>query len=333
VFSPPFSGGRPEINFTSGPSGCTSGDSSYEYLLLVQQWPATQHSSTWPAGADTNDFSLHGLWPSRTGADVNSYPCTCTSEEFSESKVSASLDEMKVHWASYTGQDDTFWGHEWSKHGTCCDSTQGLEDQASYFAGGLKLRNQDSLLSALSKASITPGGSYTYAAMADAIKAVIGVAPLMGCKTGNTLSEVGVCYSKTLEAIECDDSVKSQSGDEVSDCDSSVKVVFPSASGPSPSPPSPSSGKCATQGCKFTAGAPCQCNDGCDNYDDCCPDYKTVCGGPSPPRPPSPTPPTPSTGKCVTGQHGPKCSADSDCTQYSDCIRCASSGYCTNVPK
>jgi len=257
--------------------------------------------------------------------------------------VSASLSEMKQRWPSYTGQNDEFWGHEWTKHGTCCDDTSGLSSQADFFAGALSLRSKAQLLSALAAASITPNGSsYSYAAMAAAIKAKIGVNPLMGCKTGNTLSEIGLCYSKSMTLQECDQSVKTQSGDEVSDCDSTVAVVFPSSSSPSPpspsppspsppspSPPSPSSGRCATQGCKFTAGAPCQCNDSCDSYDDCCPDYSTVCGHSPTPTPPSPSP----SGKCTEGARGPACSSDSDCTSITDCVRCASSGYCTCADK
>ncbi|GMI01175.1 hypothetical protein TrST_g827 [Triparma strigata] len=35
---------------------------------------------------------------------------------------------------------------------------------------------------------------------------------------------------------------------------------------------------------------------------------------------------------CVTSQHGPACSSDKDCSDITDCVRCASSGYCTDVP-
>ena len=72
--------------------------------------------------------------------------------------------------------------------------------------------------------------------------------------------------------------------------------------------------------------------------------FATACGtdplppspGPAPspgPPPPSPTPPTPAATSCVKNTHGPPCSADSDCTSFSNCIRCAGSGFCTDVPK
>jgi len=318
-----------EWGLGGGPTGCTTSDTHFDYLLLVTQWPATQPSASWPAGADVSDFTLHGLWPSRTGADVNTYPCTCTSEQFSDSKVASVMDQMKAHWPSYTGNNDQFWSHEWSKHGTCCDKTAGLSDQLSFFTQALKFREQAGLLAALTKAGLTPGGTYSYSNMSAAIKASLGVSPLMGCKTGNTVSEIGMCIdSSSQKFVECDTSVEHQSGDEVSDCDQTVPVKFPSASGPSPpGPPTPpSSGSCKQYGCgKFIAGNPCQCNDGCKTYDECCPDYSTVCGGPSPPTPPAT--------KCVAGQHGPACTSDSDCTKITDCVRCASSGFCTTQPK
>lgn len=35
---------------------------------------------------------------------------------------------------------------------------------------------------------------------------------------------------------------------------------------------------------------------------------------------------------CEPDTHGPKCASDSDCRRVGGCVRCASSGYCTDVP-
>jgi len=35
---------------------------------------------------------------------------------------------------------------------------------------------------------------------------------------------------------------------------------------------------------------------------------------------------------CIPNTHGPACSADGDCASVSGCVRCAKSGYCTDVP-
>jgi hypothetical protein len=36
--------------------------------------------------------------------------------------------------------------------------------------------------------------------------------------------------------------------------------------------------------------------------------------------------------KCPANERGPACSSDTDCTDLTDCLRCASSGYCTATP-
>jgi len=35
---------------------------------------------------------------------------------------------------------------------------------------------------------------------------------------------------------------------------------------------------------------------------------------------------------CIPNTHGPACTSDTDCIDVADCVRCASSGYCTDVP-
>lgn len=37
-------------------------------------------------------------------------------------------------------------------------------------------------------------------------------------------------------------------------------------------------------------------------------------------------------GQCASGHRGPKCSSNADCTNLANCVRCAKSGYCTDVP-
>ena len=65
-------------------------------------------------------------------------------------------------------------------------------------------------------------------------------------------------------------------------------------------------------------------------------DFGAACpGGSGPPRPtpPTPTPPTPTPQQCEPNVHGPACQSDSQCVGHDGCVRCAKSGFCTNVPK
>merc|ERR1719473_1086318 len=166
-------------------SGCTTSDDSYDYYLLVQQWPTTQSSTAWPEGANTSDFSLHGLWPSRVGSDSATYPCACTQESFDESQLSDILTRMETNWASYTGDNDGFWTHEWSKHGTC--STPLLTTQHDYFSKALDARFKTMLLVKLSQQGIVPDATKTYTS--SEISNAVGENPALGCK-GSKLSEI-----------------------------------------------------------------------------------------------------------------------------------------------
>ena len=44
---------------------------------------------------------------------------------------------MQQDWPSFMGADDTFWEHEWTKHGTCALDILGSEHK--YFKTVLKL--------------------------------------------------------------------------------------------------------------------------------------------------------------------------------------------------
>lgn len=57
--------------------------------------------------------------------------------------------------------------------------------------------------------------------------------------------------------------------------------------------------------------------------------FSKVCGGGSPPPSPSPGP---GGQVCMQGQQGPKCAQNSDCAKLKGCVRCAKSGFCTNIP-
>lgn len=304
------------LSVSSG-SGCTYDDATFDFYLFVQQWPATQSAQQWPEGANTSDFSIHGAWPSRTGSDASSYPCKCTTETFDESKVSSIMQEMTARWSSYGGENKEFWSHEWSKHGTCSQN----RTQLSYFQQALNIREEAKILSTLAAANIVPSDSATYTL--EDLETALGKDAIYGC-TSSKLSEVALCVSKTdmFTRIPCDPSVLSHAG-EFNDCPS-TGIKFPVAQAPSPSPspspsPTPAIGRCATYGCGgyYDPSRPCQCTKSCSDHDDCCPDYKSVCEGNST--------------TCVAGQKGPPCSNDADCSSYSDCVRCASSGFCTCV--
>ena len=70
----------------------------------------------------TEEYSMHGLW-----ADPENSCSFCTNEKFSENNLSEpTLKYMKMYWPTCMigGDNDHFWQHEWSKHGTCSGMSQ-----------------------------------------------------------------------------------------------------------------------------------------------------------------------------------------------------------------
>ena len=86
-----------------------------------------------------NNFTIHGLWPQYT---TSGYPSTCTTEAFNSSITdSIGMDIMVEKWPDVqydidSSSYDSFWEHEWTKHGTC----SGLS-QYDYFTNALELTN------------------------------------------------------------------------------------------------------------------------------------------------------------------------------------------------
>ena len=72
-------------------------------------------------------FTIHGLWPQYA---TDGYPSYCSTEPFDSTVPSTiGFDTMTEYWPdvkySETSSDyDSFWEHEWSKHGTCSQLSQ-----------------------------------------------------------------------------------------------------------------------------------------------------------------------------------------------------------------
>jgi ribonuclease T2 len=88
-----------------------------------------------PRPADRFHFTIHGLWPNY---DDGTWPQFCDSDyKFDEDKLDDLMDQLDEEWPSVFDSDETFWDHEWSKHGTCALNIFPTEH--SYFKHVLKL--------------------------------------------------------------------------------------------------------------------------------------------------------------------------------------------------
>eukprot|EP00040_Diaphanoeca_grandis_P011583 m.59462 g.59462 ORF g.59462 m.59462 type:complete len:300 (-) comp22708_c0_seq1:505-1404(-) len=210
--------------------GCDSTDKSFDYELIVMQWPGAFKQN------NTAFFTNHGLWPSRDGASTAStYPCTCTTEVFDESQISSIESKMNMYWPSYEGANTDFWSHEWGKHGTCTGLTQ-----LAFFTAALAAREAYDPIQAFQTAGVRPGQTYSNAFLTAAFQKTFTHQPLLGCLSPqNALKEVAFCLDKTtLKIKDCAATVRNEGGEFT--CDTATDILIPLSTGPNPTPTPPS---------------------------------------------------------------------------------------------
>eukprot|EP01087_Luapelamoeba_hula_P008994 TRINITY_DN228_c0_g1_i1.p1 TRINITY_DN228_c0_g1~~TRINITY_DN228_c0_g1_i1.p1 ORF type:complete len:246 (-),score=28.04 TRINITY_DN228_c0_g1_i1:199-936(-) len=212
---------------------------NFDFLMLVQQWGhgfcATQsHSCQVPSG--TTWWTLHGLWPSNNDT---SYPSNCNNGyPFDPNQVSSIRSMLNSYWTNYLTGDsaDSFWSHEWSKHGTCAAALLPyMNTELKFFSLALQSRAKFDLTGALSNAGITPSNSNTYTAdqVKSAIRSAYGITPILGCDYSSRigsdlLTEIGFCLNKsTLAPYECSAAIYSQGLEKR--CDSNGFLILQSS--------------------------------------------------------------------------------------------------------
>jgi len=68
---------------------------------------------------DSGDiFTIHGLWPEY---DNSTWPSYCKNITYDKQLIPQDMDK---YWYSCKGDSNSFWKHEWIKHGVCTDYTQ-----------------------------------------------------------------------------------------------------------------------------------------------------------------------------------------------------------------
>ena len=115
------------------------------YVYAYSWTPGFCHDQKYPGCSMplpywTTNFTIHGLWPQYA---TSGYPASCTTEAFDMSiPQQIGMNKMTQYWPDVqydvsSPSYDSFWQHEWSKHGTC----SGLS-QLDYFNQALDLTNR-----------------------------------------------------------------------------------------------------------------------------------------------------------------------------------------------
>ena len=113
---------------------------------------------------------------------------------------------MNQYWTSNTGSAESFWEHEWGKHGTCIStlepdcytSYKPTEEVPDFFQKTVSLFKSLPSYKWLSDAGITPSSSKTYSA--DDIQAALskghgGKKVYIGCTSAGELDEIWYFYN------------------------------------------------------------------------------------------------------------------------------------------
>ncbi|KAF1830553.1 ribonuclease T2 [Decorospora gaudefroyi] len=172
-------------------------------FLLTQFWDAS------PATGPDDSWTVHGLWPDHCDG---TFDANCDSTR-AYSNITAILNSfgatdllsyMNTYWKDYKGNDESFWYHEWAKHGTCIstlepdcyDDHKPTEEVVHFFQKAVDLFKTLPSYEWLKAAGIVPSttATYTTAAIQAAIQAKRpGVSVTLGCRSG-VLNEIWYHY-------------------------------------------------------------------------------------------------------------------------------------------
>lgn len=199
-------------NYKQSNTGSNS-NTNIIYVLAYSWTPGFCFTSNqnYPGCLDPNpywreNFTIHGLWPQY---DTNGYPSYCSTESFDPNvPLNIGWDTMVTYYPDVkyeeTSSDyDSFWEHEWDKHGTCSNLTQYDYFQqaillAETFATPNILHSYINTTNTLSTSMLRESfGGLSYTALQ--------------CSNTNILTGVYTCWSASPVAqIECPKSVQTE---------------------------------------------------------------------------------------------------------------------------
>ena len=172
-------------------------------LLQTQFWDYN------PPTGPVDSWTIHGLWPDHCDGTYDQY-CDPSREYTNISSIISAagatdlLSYMNTYWKDYQGKDESFWEHEWNKHGTCISTYkpscytdyQPQEEVVDFFQKTVDLFKTLPSYTWLANAGIKPSSTKTYnsSAILAALKAPRGVTPVIQCANKVELDEIWYFY-------------------------------------------------------------------------------------------------------------------------------------------
>ncbi|OQV18269.1 putative Ribonuclease Oy [Hypsibius exemplaris] len=226
-----------------------SGDNDWDFILFVQRWPAsacvnghvtggqaaTPQKCSFPPEMAPNAWLMHGIWPTKTGTEG---PVNCDkTAKWDINPVEPLVPELKADWSNLESNTtyDSFWSHEWLKHGTCAQNLPALVGEFNFFNVPLTLREKYyDFHAALANKNILPDANrkYSHDAFAAALQTAYGSTAEVWCAYDkgtkeHYVAEIRLCLTKTFDLMDCPDSeVKPKSTLGTSSCPTSQELIY-----------------------------------------------------------------------------------------------------------
>ncbi|CAH8429873.1 unnamed protein product [Schistosoma haematobium] len=134
----------------------------FDYYIFAVTWPPTFcDAKKLPLPKVLNNFTIHGLWPKIL---LDKDPQCKPKEQFNITKLQDLLKDLERLWPSLKdySKPESFWKHEFSKHGMCVHEDPKIKNQHGYFEFGLNLMKRFNILEFLKKHGIIPHVSQQY---------------------------------------------------------------------------------------------------------------------------------------------------------------------------
>ncbi|KAG9019546.1 ribonuclease T2-like [Tulasnella sp. 427] len=175
-------------------------------IMQVQLW------DTYPRTGADDEWTVHGLWPDNCDGTWGQF-CDPSRQYPNITQVLKDsyrydlLDWMNKHWLDQAGDNESFWEHEWNKHGTCMSTLEAKcmpkgskngTDAVAYFQTAINLHRAVPTYKILAAAGIFPSAnrSYTYDELTAAVKKEVGYIPAFDCnKNTGIIFEISYYYN------------------------------------------------------------------------------------------------------------------------------------------
>jgi ribonuclease T2 len=183
-----------------------------DFLLLSLQWPPSYclQKQLCNKHIAQNQWQIHGLWPQRRGRQWPQFCCSNTKFKFSN--IEPLLSQLMTKWKSLRigGNHESFWRHEWTKHGSCARLLPFINSQFNYFNITLQLYDLFPLNLWLNKRGIKASNDRNYSlnSIHECIEYELKTRIRLECvqirDSIPVLNEIHICLNKTtLEPIDC----------------------------------------------------------------------------------------------------------------------------------